>query len=323
MDTTKARIQRSQSRASTAPFVAPDGHVVKRRVLDRDIELLSLFARRRYLSALYAAALLRRSEQGISRRLRALKEDGVDLLKLCDLQENDRGARIVGYLYYELTKNGMVELAEEGITAPARSPDKQFPHTLMIDQIMTSFDIGLMDRSDIVMRAFADLLPSMPEATRNAPHSHQIFIGKRDGKPHSLIPDDRPFALERTVDGKRRNFPGIEADTASMPQNPADFARSAICNKFADYLYCLENDLFRNRYGFKTTFVPFITRTKVRMENMKSHLAAMTEGKPSLRQWFLFKTHPTIKSREKPRATGHMLTEPWSRVGYPDLQLDQ
>jgi hypothetical protein len=66
----------------------------------------------------------------------------------------------------------------------------------------------------------------------------------------------------------------------------------------------------------------FATRSLRRKLSMMEALMAMTEAKPSLRRYFLFKTHPTLKSRENPRATGHMLAEPWSRAGYPDLQLD-
>ncbi len=102
-----------------------------------------------------------------------------------------------------------------------------------------------------------------------------------------------------------------------------DRERSAICNKFEDYIYAIEHELFQKQYGVRRVFIPFITRNERRMRSMMDALAAMTEKKPSLLSHFLFKTHPTLKSRENPRATGHMLTEPWSRVGYPALQLDQ
>jgi hypothetical protein len=94
-------------------------------------------------------------------------------------------------------------------------------------------------------------------------------------------------------------------------------------HKFEDYIYAIDNELFEKQYGVKSYFIPFVTRNARRMQSMMDCLAAMTEKKPSLRRYFLFKIYPTLKSRETPRATGHMLLEPWKRVGYPDLQLDQ
>ena len=49
-------------------------------------------------------------------------------------------------------------------------------------------------------------------------------------------------------------------------------------------------------------------------------LQKVTDGKES--RMFLFKKPPAFHSFEKPPAAGgHMLTEPWQRVGHPPLNL--
>src|SRR5438128_598151 len=108
--------QRPRSRTSTEPYINfEDGHVVRRRIEPSDIEILKLFVRYRYLSALYVAALLGRSYKGISNRLRGLKEDGVNVLQLCERQRHKGSPEaIIGFLYYELAPEGYALLSEEG-----------------------------------------------------------------------------------------------------------------------------------------------------------------------------------------------------------------
>ncbi len=56
------------------------------------------------------------------------------------------------------------------------------------------------------------------------------------------------------------------------------------------------------------------------MQSMMQLLEKITEGRGS--KMFLFKTFPAFTSFEKPPPpTGHMLTEPWHRVGYSPLFL--
>ena len=56
------------------------------------------------------------------------------------------------------------------------------------------------------------------------------------------------------------------------------------------------------------------------MQSMMKLVNRITDGKGS--NIFLFKTFPAFTSYENPPApTGHMLTEPWHRVGYSPLFL--
>ena len=138
-----------------------------------------------------------------------------------------------------------------------------------------------------------------------------------------IIADGRPFGLERTIDGKRSYlfFPGIEADCGTEPIDAGDPGRSSIAKKFAAYLAIVEQGVHRSHFGFPNFFVPFITTSGVRMRSMMELLDRLTAGQGS--KILLFKTFPSFTAAEKPPApTGHMLTEPWQRVGFPPLSLD-
>ena len=56
------------------------------------------------------------------------------------------------------------------------------------------------------------------------------------------------------------------------------------------------------------------------MRSMMELLDRFAGGRGS--KLFLFKTLPAFTSSEKPPApSGHMLTVPWQRVGFPPLSL--
>ena len=138
----------------------------------------------------------------------------------------------------------------------------------------------------------------------------------------NITADAQPFGLERVIDGKRSYlfFPGIEADCATEPLDASDVDRSSIVKKFAAYIAVAEQRIYHSHFGFPNFFVPIITSANTRMQSMMRLLEKITDGRGS--KMFLFKTFPAFTSYEKPPApTGHILTEPWHRVGYSPLFL--
>lgn len=113
----------------------------------------------------------------------------------------------------------------------------------------------------------------------------------------------------------------VEADCGTEPISATDPARSSIAKKFTAYGEIAQQGLHRGHFGFPNFFVPFITGSAARMRSMMQLLDHMTDGQGS--KIFLFKTFPTFASTEAaPAPTGHMLTEPWQRLGFPPLFLD-
>jgi hypothetical protein len=143
-----------------------------------------------------------------------------------------------------------------------------------------------------------------------------------ESRTDQIIADARPFGLERMADRKRSFlfFPGVEADCGTEPVDATDPERSSIAKKFAAYLAIAEQGIHRSHFGFPNFFVPFITTTEARLNSMMALVERLTGKQGS--KILLFKTFPTLTSPERPPAAGgHMLTEPWHRVGFPPLCL--
>ena len=142
------------------------------------------------------------------------------------------------------------------------------------------------------------------------------------GEQHTvnLTADAQPFGLERIINRERSYlfFPGIEADCGTEPLDASDADRSSIAKKFAAYTAIAEQGVYRSHFGFPNFFVPFVTSTNTRMLSMMRLLEKMTDGRGS--KMFLFKTFPAFTSFDPPpKAGGHMLCEPWHRVGHAPL----
>jgi hypothetical protein len=144
------------------------------------------------------------------------------------------------------------------------------------------------------------------------------------GEQHTvnLTADAQPFGLERVIDGKRSYlfFPGIEADCSTEPLDASDANRSSIAKKFAAYTAVAEQDIYRSHFGFPNFLVPIVTSSGPRMHSMMRLLEKTTDGRGS--KMFLFKTTPAFTSFDTPpKAGGHMLSEPWHRVGHAPMLL--
>ena len=197
----------------------------------------------------------------------------------------------------------------------------------MIAQITASIELGTREHSHIRLIPWQEILAAehTPTATRKSPSPASIpvqFTLRGEQQRISLTADAQPFGLERVIGGKRSYlfFPGIEADCGTEPLDASDADRSSIAKKFAAYAAIAEQGIFRSHFGFPNFFVPFITSTNARMLSMMRLLEKMIgEGGSKM---FLFKTFPAFTSFDPPAmAGGHMLSEPWHRVGHPPLLL--
>ena len=303
--------QRSRSRASTEPYRHfSDGHVVVRNVanhLPTQEMIVRLYTNHRYCTPEYAAALLGRNYNATCVRFKALREDGVKVLKLCKRQQDNVGERLVGMLYSELDTEGYAILAEEGIKIKPRKEDGQFPHTLARDLATFSLEIGVKDNPDIEM-----------EYRNNIPGSFRL------GADHFMVCDERPITFTSKSRGTKRHLAGIEIETGANGVAPKDLNDASAIKKLRNMLWLMEKgELERSHHFGKQFYWAFVCRTDVRKESIMHELVEMTKHKPELRKHFIFKRHPIYgKSKDKPRATGHMFTEPWDRAGHQPLYLN-
>jgi hypothetical protein len=91
--------------------------------------------------------------------------------------------------------------------------------------------------------------------------------------------------------------------------------------KFAAYMTIARDGIHRSHFGFPNLFFPFVTASETRMRSMMQLVERLTGGGGS--KILLFKIFPGFASAERTPATGHMLTAPWERVGFPPLSLDR
>jgi hypothetical protein len=327
MDATVEKRSRN-SRWSRDPVIDRAGAAAVAYPTARDIEIFKLLVRFRYLPSDYIHAFMGGSEKALSRRLNLLCRKPNLYLARPHQQRQSADANY-RHLVYQLDERGSRVLRERGMLFLPKSYHHNFSHEFMVGQVMASIELGTRENTDIRLITWPEILAreTTPLATREAASPATIRVSYTlRGEPRSddITADARPFGLERTIEGTRSYlfFPGIEADCASEPIDASDAARSSIAKKFAAYTAVAEQGLHRRHFGFPNFFVPFITTNQARLRSMMELLSRSTKGRGS--KILLFKSFPSFTSAEKPPpATGHVLAEPWQRVGFPPLCLDR
>jgi len=325
MDTLSSQKKPRASRWSRDAIIN-DGEPAVAHLTERDIEIFKLLARYRYLPADDIHAFVGGELKPVVRRLNLLSRKP-NLYVNRPLQQRQNADANYRRLIYELDERGSRTLRERGLPFLPKSYHRNFAHELMVCRIMASIELGV--RADASMRliTWQEILASenTPHATRTSATAASIpvrFAIDEETHTANVTADARPFGIERTIDGKRAYFffPGIEADRATEPVETSDFERTSIHRKFAAYRAIAAQSLHTSHFGFPNLFVPLITTTTVRMHSMMRMLEKITDGRGS--KMFLFKTFPDLTSSEKPPAPGgHMLTEPWQRVGFDSLNF--
>jgi hypothetical protein len=320
--------QTRNSRWSRDPVVGRGGAAVVVRPTERDIEIFKLLVRFRFLPSDYIHAFVGGSEKALSHRLNLLSRKP-NLYLARPHQQRQCADANYRRLIYELDERGRRILRERGLSFLPKSYHHNFMHELMVAQITASIELGVRANANVRLITWPEILAheTMPSATHDAaaPATIRVSYELRGAKRSDEISADaRPFGLERTIAGKRSYlfFPGIEADCGTEPIDVGDADRSSVGKKFAAYMAIAEQGLHRSHFGFPNFFIPFITTSAARLTSMMELLGRLTGGRGC--KILLFKTFPSFTSPERPPApSGHMLTEPWQRVGFPPLPLDR
>ncbi len=318
--------RKRNSRWSRDPVIGRQGAAVAVYPTERDIEIFKLLTRFRYLPSDYIHAFVGGNQKALIHRLNLLSRKP-NLYLARPQQQRQCAAANYRPLIYALDERGIRALGERGFAAPSKNSRHNFAHELMIAQITASIEFGCRANPAIRFITWDEILanPNTPAATRELPIPTAIPVSytfRGETRSDQIIPDARPFGLERATAGKRSFlfFPGIEADCGTEPVDAGDPERSSIAKKFAAYLAIAEQGIHRSHFGFPNFFVPFITTNQPRLTSMMALVERLTGKQGS--KILLFKTYPTLASPERPRpAGGDMLTEQWQRVGFPPLSL--
>jgi Replication-relaxation len=289
------------------------------------LAILKVLARHRFSSIEYLAALTGFTPEQVKRCVRVLKATPNRLIKIADNQVEHHRGLLLTRLQLELTDAGIELLAQRDIHVPHREKIKFLTHQVMVDQILSSFEIGAAEHADTVrLISRAEILSSdrTPEQTRtsHAPESLRVQPGQ-DGTKRRMRPDGELFALQNLQTQTFRFFGGIEADTGTMKVRSDNPHFRSIQGKFNNYIYILQHGVFQERFNSQTYFVPFVTTYQHRLNEMLSLWEEMTRTTKWMRPCLPMKIHPLFDGLEKPRPTGHMLEEKWAVAGGDTLEL--
>lgn len=315
------------SRWSREPVIGSAGAPRTVYPTERDIEIFKLLVRYRYLPSDHIHAFVGGNSKALLHRLNLLCRKPNLYLSRPHQQRQNAEANYRP-LIYQLDERGSRVLRERGLPFLAKS-HHNFAHELMVAQITASIELGTKANAGVRLITWPEILAHerTPVATRQSttPTAIRVSYSQRgERRCDEINADARPFGLQRTIHGKTSYlfFPGIEADCASEPIDAGDTARSSIAKKLAAYMAIAEQGLHRSHFGFPNFFVPFITTSDARLRTMMDLLHRVTAGRGS--KTLLFKSFPSFTSAEKPPApSGHMLTEPWQRAGFPPFSLDR
>ncbi len=163
-------------------------------------------------------------------------------------------------------------------------------HTLKIADMVLHFQTHAAAHSLAVYDHY-DLLDFMPDVTAELRQPFKLAV-QVDGKTLGVSPDRLLCAM--AADRSRVNLtPEWDTGEHSMPIERKSFAAgTSIIRKIAAYTAAYNENLAAEQWGFKQWFVPFITSTKMRRDEMIAKQQAYLDGKGS--RLFLFADRETF-----------------------------
>ena len=308
---------------------------------ERDIEILRLLSRYRYLRSSHLQALIGgKSHKRFIERLGHLYHEGGYVDRPAQ-QWQAINARYMPAVY-ELGDAGERFLIEQGaldegcpvfLRKGRQGAVRQYSHDLMICDILASLEIGI--RADRNMRfvSWQEILanPKMPDATRAAvnPLALPVSVTCTSSRTGAVEQWDRPlvpdalFGVEYSLEGRKTyRFFALEADRNTEPILRGNLRQTSYLRKILQYREVAARKMYLTRFGLPNFLVLNVTTNEQHMRNIMQAVAELIDGKGC--PYLLFKTMPSLASFEKaPPPTPYILTAPWQRAGHPDFRIDQ
>ncbi len=233
------------------------------------------------------------------------------------------------FLAYSLNPKTENYLLAKGFPIHSYGCSGPLNHKLMASWIRASYDIATkIEKVAATSIPFHEIVENTsPLKLKRGEPANCIPI-MIDGESKRVFPDSYPHALHlHNTDEHVLILDETDCDSMSL---------NDIAAKYRDYIIILADHICQERYGFNKTFVTFETTYQPHLDRMKAKLVAMAEqmskqypartrAMRGTLPYFLFKRHVSLKTvtkEDRPRPTGHILTEPWQRAGgLPDYEL--
>jgi len=307
MDATAPQKMRN-SRWDRKPIVYDGAKTAIAHLTERDIDIFKCLASYQYLPSDYIHAFVRGDYKSLIHRLNLLSRKP-NLYINRPQQQREHAEANYRKLVYELDNRGAQVLRDCDIAVSKKKDHRNFAHELMVCQIAASLELGTIANPKIKLIRWPTILAS------DKLNPLSIPVGD-----HCKIPDGEPIVIVRHFEPTTYMFLVQEADCGTEPIDATNSERSSIRRMFEDYLTIIKHRTYQTHFGANTFMVAIVTTNGPRMNSMMALLERMNPGQSAKR--FLFKHIPAFTSYQPSApATGQMLTDPWTRVGYPEFCL--
>ncbi len=252
------------------------------QLTQRDLTIIRLIHRHRFLRSSHISALIGGSERQILRRLQLLFHHGYLERPRAQLEYFHKGGSRP--MAYGLGNKGAALLREEfGITfrhlrwsEKNRSVGRMFlEHALLVSDIMVSIELACRSRG-IRLLTEHDL---SSHSNRKSP-SFRWRVNMDSQVKLGIIPD-RVFAVEYSVhSGKtERAYFFLEADRGTMPVTRRTLSQTSFHRKLLAYEATWSQSIHQTRFGFHRFRVLTVTKSVARLESLVEACATLERGR--------------------------------------------
>lgn len=315
----RLRMERKR-RARTTPM--PCGKLA--RLSDRQLAIIALLSRYRYLDAAHLYALLGSFNSNVRKALTDLFHEHRLVHRLSQrafLRDPIHDSEI-----YELSGAGWALAATKlqtqpraGLNGAGYGASTPSIHNLLVCHAVASIEAAA-NASGLRFISCAEILARAPAATRDAKTplaiatsiSRSVPQGQVERASIPVIPD-AIFALQYPSGGFRCFF--VELDRGTMPISRTGLKHTSFERKLLQYRDVLVRGSYKAHLGMTATplLVLTITPSNERVRSLKTSLEAL--GQDQWSKAFLFKAEASFAAFARaPRPALSLLTEPWSQV---------
>lgn len=272
------------------------GNPLPFQLTERDIKIVLLVARHRFLNSNHVRRLVGGSAKNITNRLKALFEH-----RLLDRPQNQFDTYRMGGgtspLVYALADKGARLLADTceqpdskriSWTHKNKSSSRPFlQHTLGIADFAVAMQIAMAGRGDVDLIDGDELMDDFPAEilARNKPYRLSVPVIHQNLRLDIGVEADYAFSLYLPK-VRRKAFFLVEIDRGTMPVARRDLKQSSILRKLLAYQTMWKMKLHQKNFGWGNFRVLFVTESVERVENMIA--ATNSQSQTSQSPLFLF-----------------------------------
>ena len=285
----------------------------------RDLEILELVARHRFLRSSHIVDLAKGSRQQVLRRLQVLYHHGYLERPKAQLDYYHEGGSRP--MVYGLGSRGAGRLRHDldmpfhtmGWSAKNKGVGRVFlKHALIISDFMVLIEQACRNTPGVRLLSSADLPPRPDRKHHREPFGWLVNL---DASHRLGVIPDRVFGLAYTTEGgnEQQAWYFLEADRATMPVTRQGLDQSSVFRKLLAYERSWSQNLHRSKLGFERFRVLMVTSSTSRADHIRQACTRLKQG----RGLFLFADVSSLTD------VPDLLAHPWRSVRGMDTMLPQ